>query len=41
MTKDTADRIMGWAAGHIPTAEYIELAQILLRALEGGHEQST
>lgn len=35
MTKDTADRIMKLAAGHIPTAEYIELAQILLRALEG------
>lgn len=35
MSKDTADRIMGWAAGHIPTAEYIELAQILARALEG------
>lgn len=35
MTKDTADKIMGWAAGHIPTTEYIELAQILARALEG------
>lgn len=35
MTKDTADRIMGWAAGHIPSAEYIELAQILAGALEG------
>ena len=35
MSKDTADRIMKLAAGSIPTAEYIELAQLLTGALEG------
>lgn len=34
MTRDIAYRIMELVAGNIPTAEYIELVQYLIAALE-------